>query len=430
MDRFRRLQTPVAAPARALGLMLAVAVALFLAAAARGVASRSPGGPGRAAPPDPAARSIARSNNRFGVDLYRQLRGAEGNLFFSPYSISSALAMTWAGARGSTESEMARTLLFTMPQDSVHAAMHALRTRLEDAAASGRYELAIANRLWGRQGQDFLAPFLETTRVSYGAALERLDFAGAPEASRTTINRWVEGKTKGRIIDLLPPGSITDLTSLVLTNAIYFKGRWPEPFRKDRTSDAVFHLDPARDVRAPMMNRSGRMLIAKLQGLKVLVLKYEGKDLSMAILLPNRVDGLADLEERLDADSLARWIDGARLEEVRISMPRFHTTSEFMLQDPLAAMGMPSAFDPKTADLSGTDGARDLFISAVVHKAFVDVGEEGTEAAASTGVVEGLSEARPLEPIPFIADHPFLFLIRDDASGAILFLGRLSNPLL
>lgn len=374
---------------------------------------------------------LSAANGRFAIDLYREMGGGvAGNIFLSPYSISSALAMTWAGARGQTQEEMGRLLRFAAPPESIHAAMRELRSSLEGVAQKGDIELSVANRLWGDRAYTFLPAYLETTREAYAAALEPLDFVGAADASRGIINRWVEKETKDRIRDLLPPGSIDASTRLVLTNAIYFKGKWAKPFAKDATHDEPFHAIPAAEASVPMMHESLKADLATTDGGRLLLLPYEGNALSMAILLPDEADGLADMEKGLTWEKLDSWIGSAAPRQVILSLPRFRTTSMFTLSESLAKMGMPSAFDPAKADFSGIDGKRDLCISLVVHKAFVEVAEEGTEAAAATGVVVGITSIAPVEkPVSFVVDHPFLFLIRDNASGAILFMGRITNPL-
>ncbi len=375
---------------------------------------------------------LSASNGRFAIDLYEQLAAAgEGNLFFSPYSITSALAMTWAGARGETASEMARVLHFSGTPETIHSAMHDFRVGLEATASKDSIDLSVANCLWGDRSHTFLPDFLSLTESAYGAGLEKVDFAGDAEGSRNTINRWVEDRTRGRITDLLAPGSVTGATRLVLTNAIYFKGRWNEPFQKDLTKDAPFHVTRSKDVTAPMMHAMTKARYAKAGEAGLLLLPYQGEHLSMAILLPDRTDGLAAIESGITWEKLDGWINDASSREVQLSLPRFRTTSSFSLGETLEKMGMPSAFDPGKADFSGTDGKRDLCISLVVHKAFVEVTEEGTEAAAATGAVEMLTSVREVpKPVTFIVDHPFLFLIRDNATGTILFMGRITNPLI
>jgi serpin B len=376
---------------------------------------------------------IADANNRFCLDLYGRLRGEPGNLAFSPYSISSALAMTYAGARGRTEEEMARVLHLPFGQDSTHAAFSMLRTALLEMASARGCTLSVANRLWGQESARFLSPFLETTRDAYGAELERLDFVHRSEDSRRRINDWTSEQTRRMIPDLLPPGSIHDLTRLVLTNAIYFKARWQGQFEGGVTTrEAFFYPSNAETLNVPMMHRLGGYPHARGEGLQILVMSYACSVSSMVILLPDSIDGLGKLESGLSAERIESWIAETQERQVLLALPRFRVTSSFSLGDALSNLGMSSALSMDDADFSGMDGERDLFISAVVHKTVVDVAEKGTEAAAATAVVMLASarELSPERPVSFTADHPFLFLIRDDRTGCILFIGRVTNPLL
>ncbi|MCA8988518.1 MAG: hypothetical protein KDA78_12790 [Planctomycetaceae bacterium] len=375
---------------------------------------------------------IAEGSNRFALDLYRQLRSEKGNLFFSPTSISTALAMTYAGAAGETEMEMAKTLHFEMPQDQLHDGMQAIQGFWRSPNKKAGIRLNLANRLWGQQSYEFLAAFLQVTRDKYGAELARLDFSQS-EAARQTINGWIEEQTENKIAALIPAGTLNADTKLVLTNAVYFHGIWSDPFKKDRTKDEEFHLTATEKITVPLMHRWDEFRYGAVDDLQVLELPYGDGSLSMVVLLPREIDGLPGLEDKLTLENLRQWMSSVKHEdEVKVYLPRFKTTSQFQLADTLKAMGMPTAFDAKAADFSGMTGNRDLFISAVIHKAFVDVNEEGTEAAAATGVVMAPTAApiqEPKEPPVFRANHPFLFLIRDNRNGAILFLGRITNPL-
>ncbi len=375
------------------------------------------------AAPDPQAE-VVRGNNQFAWDLYAKLREAEGNLFFSPYSISTALAMTYAGARGETAEQMAETLHFTLPNEDLHRAMGALVDALNRAGEEGDFELAVANALWGQSGYEFLDAFTEMVEESYGAGLERVDFQRETEAARQTINQWVEDKTNERIEDLLKPGILNPDTALVLTNAIYFKGDWASQFDENATADKPFTLADGDKIDVPMMYQKDEFKYGENDDCKIIELPYEGDRLSMLVLLPEKADGINDLEEKLSPDAIARWTEGMRKQEVHVYLPRFEITAEFSLKDVLVAMGMRDAFSGD-ADFSGMTGRRDLFISAVEHKAFVEVTEEGTEAAAATGVVMQRLAAIITE---FRADHPFLFLIRDNETDSILFIGRVANP--
>ncbi|HEX5268842.1 MAG TPA: serpin family protein [Gemmataceae bacterium] len=371
--------------------------------------------------------TVVKGNNQFAFDLYDQLRKKDGNLFFSPESISTALAMTYAGARGDTADEMAKALHFTLPPDKLAPAFGALLKDLNGEVRKPGYRLAVANALWGQKGEGFKDDYLKVTKDDYGAGLRPLDFAGNAEGARAEINAWVEKQTQNKIKDLLPPGVIDRMTRLVLTNAVYFKGDWQSPFKKDRTRDEVFDDGTDAKKRVPMMHQSARFKYLDAGDLQVLEMPYVGKDLSMVVLLPKKVAGLGDLENGLTADKLAGWLGKARGEEVVVSLPRFKTTSEFSLKATLEGLGMKKAFRVPGADFSGINGKEDLFLSAVVHKAYADVKEEGTEAAASTGAVLRPLSVRPPAP-EFRADHPFIFLIRDTRNGSVLFLGRVVDP--
>lgn len=374
---------------------------------------------------------VAEANNRFALDLYRQLRAEEGNLFFSPSSISTALAMAYAGAAGETEAEMAKTLHFQMPEKRLHEGMQSLQALWKSPAEENDIRLHQANRLWGQRSYDFLPAFLEITREHYGAELAEVDFAQSEEARRR-INAWVEEQTERKITELVPAGALSSNTRLVLTNAVYFHGVWAAPFNEERTTDEDFHVTAAEKVQVPLMHRQDEFRYAAVDDLQILELPYGERSLSMLVLLPREVAGLAKLEAELTFQNLQRWLASVKHEdEVKVYLPRFKTTSQFQLSDTLAAMGMQSAFDRDAADFSGMTDSEDLFISAVIHKAFVDVNEEGTEAAAATGAVIAATAApvEPEEPPVFRADHPFVFLIRDNRNDSILFLGRIENPL-
>ncbi|MBE3069917.1 MAG: serpin family protein [Planctomycetes bacterium] len=401
-------------------LLFVLAVCLPACAAA---AARRPG-----APADQAA--LAGSVNAFACDLYGRLAGEPGNLFLSPYSVSSALAMTWAGARGETAAEMAAALELppgwqTAP-DEAHAAFDAFSGRLN---AEGKpYAMAVANSLWGQKGYEFVPEFLGLLARHYGAGLEQVDFAKDTEGARKTINAWVEKKTKDRIKDLIPPGTLQALTRLVLVNAIYFKGTWESPFKKRATRAADFFAGAGRTVRAPTMRQTEHVRYAEAPDAQAVELPYKGGDLAMVILLPKEKGGLAALEKGLTAETLATRLEALEMENVAVSLPRFTMTWSSGLAKVLVPMGMARAFDGQKADFTGINAGKEPFwIAEVIHKAFVEVNEEGTEAAAATAVV-ALGGAAPAKPIEFRADHPFLFLIRDSASGTILFMGRVVDP--
>ncbi|MDD3933764.1 serpin family protein [Methanoculleus sp. UBA303] len=377
--------------------------------------------------------NVTAGNNRFAFDLYHQLaddpESAGQNLFFSPYSISSALAITYEGARGTTADEI-RSVLHLPANDTLRregfAGIDASLNR-----GDANYTLRTANALWAEETYPFLPDYIETARRWYSANATNLDFKSSPEASRATINRWVEGQTEDKIRDLLPPGSIDSLTRLVITNAIYFKGTWVDQFDANETREEEFLVSPNETVLVPMMHREDAVYgYTETDTLQVLEMPYahkSGTELSMLVLLPAGDNNLTAAEKVLDAETLADLRESLVRERVRVSFPKFTLETEYSLPGTLAAMGMSTVFTG-AADLSGMDGTRNLFITGVFHKAFVDVNEEGTEAAAATGTVIGVTSARPDTTPVFKADHPFVFLITENDTGTILFVGRVTNP--
>jgi serpin B len=373
--------------------------------------------------------TLVSGNSAFAFDLYQAVRGTDGNLFYSPYSISLALAMTYAGARGETEQQMADTLYFILSQDRLHPAFNSLDIELSQRGqgAQGKdgegFRLNIVNAIWGQKDYEFLTTFLDNLAENYGAGLRVLDFTEEPEKSRITINEWVSDETEGRIKDLLLPGSINPLTRLVLTNAIYFNAAWRYPFDEDATNDGPFHLLDGGEVTVQMMRQEKFLAYAEGDGYQAVELPYDGRELSMVILLP-QAGQFETFEKSLNAQRLDAVIKKLEPNQVALTMPRFEFESSFSLGETLAAMGMPDAFS--NADFSGMTGNRDLFISDVVHKAFVSVDEEGTEAAAATAVI--MPTSAPQGAIVEVTiDRPFIFLIRDIETGAILFVGCVVN---
>lgn len=366
--------------------------------------------------------AVVRGNTALALDLYQELRPAAGNLFFSPHSISAVLAVTYAGARGSTAQQMARALHFSDP-DQMHPAFASLQSRLAAVADKGQVQLQVANALWPQQGYPLRDTFLALAERYYGVQVTPLDYAAA-EAARRTINTWVKDKTEGKIEDLIPPGLLNELTRLILVNAIYFQGYWASRFDPRQTADAPFWVGPDIQVRVPMMGQVGTFRHGRGDGLQVLELPYEGADLAMVLLLPDQIDGLAELETRLTPQNLHRWTTNLHSGEISVSLPRFKIRFPFRLDGALRSLGMVDAFD--NADFSGLDGTRQLYLSAVLHQAFIAVDEQGTEAAAATAaVVHTLS----FVPTPvFRADHPFIFFIRENGTGSILFIGRVADP--
>ncbi len=374
---------------------------------------------------------LVAGNSDFAFDLYRTIRQTGTNLFFSPYSISEALAMAYAGARGDTEKAMVETLNFNLSPDCLHPAFNSLDLRFKERGkgAKGKdkdgFRLHIVNAIWGQKGYDFLEGFLDVLAQNYGAGLRVLDFINDTEESRVAINKWVSDQTEGRINGLVPKGAIDPLTRLVLTNAVYFNAAWESPFSKNLTSDDTFHLMGDIDITVPMIRQTKSFRYTEGDVYEAIELPYDGHELSMLILLPKA--GQFDAFEELLNTELVRAITGKlELNEVALTMPKFEYESNFGLKEALRRLGMRVAFEGG-ADFSGMNGNRDLLIQDVLHKAFVSVDEAGTKAAAATAVIMGMKFMRALA-IELKVDRPFIFLIRDIPTDSIIFLGRLLNP--
>jgi len=370
-------------------------------------------------------------NNAFAFELYQVLKQTGGNLFYSPYSISEALAMTYAGARGETEKDMAEALNFTLSQDRLHCAFNSLDLQLKQRGqgAQGKdgagFRLDVANAIWGQEGYQFLAQYLDVLAQNYGAGLRIVDFIKQTEQSRITINQWVSDQTEGKIKDLIPQGALNELTRLVLTNAIYFNAAWLYPFNEEATLNGLFYLLDGSSVMVPMMKQTESFGYAEGADYQAVELPYSGHELSMVILLP-KAGQFEDFEDSLDAELVKTVISQLETNEVSLTMPKFEYESSFGLKQALSTLGMGVAFTPD-ADFSGMDGNHDLLIQDVLHKAFVSVDEAGTEAAAASAVIVGIT-SMPALPTQLTIDRPFLFLIRDIATGSIVFVGRVLNP--
>ncbi len=367
----------------------------------------------------------AAASNAFAVDLYARLGEAEGNLFFSPASISYALAMTRTGARGRTAAEMDRVLHFAPDDPQLAASFGRLMSAL--TADQEFAVLRLANRLYGQTGCGFRPEFLGDLETRFGAGLEQLDFKADPEAARGVINAWVEQQTAQKIRDLLGGGSLTPATRLVLVNAVYFLGTWQKPFPVDATAEGPFHRAAGGDVTVPFMHVTGHFGYADSGDVQVLALPYKGGQLEMVLVLPNAGSPLADLEDNLDAALFAGWLAAPQTAEVQVALPRLHLETGFDLASTLRTMGMELAFSG-SADFSGMAADARLAIDKVVHKAFLDVDEKGTEAAAATAVTMKTTSVSPQRPRIFTADRPFILAIRQRDTGAVLFLGRVADP--
>jgi len=385
---------------------------------------------GIVAPDKPEATSpsdvIVAGNNQFAWELYRKIQLEPGNngknIFLSPYSISTALAMTYAGSRGNTAEQMARVLHFTIPQTEFSPAYAAVNARIVKTG-SKTYQLNIANALWGQKSYHFEADFLDLIRKNYEGGFQTVDYHD-PVSALKTINQWVERQTNSKIKDLLHLEDVDCLTRLVLTNAIYFKGDWEQPFNPKQTQTAPFTVTPGQVVNIPMMRQKGKFSYCRVTGAQILELPYAGKDLAMLVILP---DGdINSLEAGLTAARIREWRSQLETQKVEVSLPKFKFMTRYYLDQALPELGMGDAFLETEADFSGITGRKNLYIKHVIHQAMIDVNEQGSEAAAATAVVMD-AKSLSFNPI-FQADHPFMFAILHQATGSLLFMGRVTDP--
>ncbi|CAJ1081846.1 leukocyte elastase inhibitor-like isoform X2 [Xyrichtys novacula] len=377
---------------------------------------------------------LCKANTAFSLALFKQLSDNDktGNIFYSPFSVSSALAMVMLGARSNTAAQMSECLKTQECQDEIHSSFGQLLGELNKADAP--YALNVANRLYGEQSYQFVEDFLGDTRKHYDAELEAVDFISSSEAARININSWVEKKTQGKIKDVLAQGVVNTMTRLVLVNAIYFKGNWEKQFKENATRDLPFRLNKNETKTVKMMHQKSKFPLTYIPegSCQVLEMPYKGKELSMLIFLPNNIEddttGLEKLEQQLTYENFMDWTRPDMMDtvEVMVGLPRFKMEEKYDLKDILTSMGMVDAFDMGRSDFSGMSPANDLVLSKVIHKAFVEVNEEGTEAAAATVGIMMMRCA--MRPASFIADHPFLFFIRHNPSMSILFAGRYCSP--
>lgn len=413
---------------RGMCVPVALAGVALLTLSCSSTVERAP--PAPPAPPDADMPLQEKGEHAFALNLYARLRKPAENLFFSPFSITTALAMTYAGARGNTAAQMAAACGFDLPPERLHAKFGALIADLNsmERKAGTSHQLLVANALWGRKGMPFRNEFLELVQRDYGGSLQQLDFSD-PEGARRTINRWVEKQTRERIAEIIPRRVLSELTVLVLASAMYFKSKWAYPFNGPSTRHEPFTLLSGQTVSVPMMHQRQEISCgyAEDETCQVLELPYRGQSMAMVILLPKKADGLPGLETALAGGRLAKWLSALTGREVDVSLPRFTIATGFRLDETLKSLGMTSAFDPQAADFTGMLAEGGIWIGAVLHKGFVEVNEVGTEAAAATAV-EIMKSEQMEQPVVFRADHPFLFLIRDTKSRTILFMGRLMNP--
>jgi serpin B len=404
-------------------------VPLLLAACAAS-ADSGQSGSGEPAPTPASAEafaSAAEANRAFGLSLYQQLAAEPGNVVISPISLAGAFGPVSAGAQGETRAAIGRILRFPAEDARLHSDLGGMLRELESDRDGAR--VSIANALWLMLGFPVKPEFVAIAERSYDAEVDTLDFRDGAAAARR-INGWVDRETKGRIRELVDADTLDEYTALVVTNAVHFLGDWQQPFSANNTRPQPFHLADGSTREVPLMYAKRRVRYAETGDVQLVDLPYEGERLSMSVILPKRRGGLAEVERGLSESRLTEWlrtVDAARPQDVRIHLPRVQTETSYQLVEPLTAMGMGVAFDRQDANFRGI-ADQQLFISQVVHKTYLRIDEKGTEAAAATGIEVEVTSAPPSPPPVFRADHPFLFLIRDKATGAVLFLGRIAVP--
>jgi len=384
---------------------------------------------------DAQLQTLAQDNTAFALEFFNQLRDADGNIIFSPFSLSLALSMTLAGAERSTEQAMLDALQMNLPENEVHAVFNALLFAIEESQELGQdemegdqFQLNIANSIWGQADYIFKEDFLDILAQHYGAGIYSVDFRQNPESARNAINDWVAEETEEKIEDLIPSGAIDPLTRLVLANAIYFNGSWLHPFSQNATAQAPFYTLDGSEISVDMMKLYGeRFLYHQGQNYQALNLPYLSSDFVMTLMVPD-AGAYDDFEASLTLEGLSEMLAGMSFERVDLEMPKFDFESSVDANDPLIALGMGDAFDPDRADFSGITDEEELMITDVLHKATITVDEEGTEAAAATAVIIGVTSAMPDEPISLVIDRPFMFMIRHLRTNTILFMGRVVQP--
>lgn len=370
-------------------------------------------------------QKVVDGNNEFTFSLYDEINNTANNMFFSPYSISSALAMTYNGARNETKEEMAEVFKFSKDQEELSRSFSKLNDHIS-GQTSKKIQLDIANSIWGQEDYHFEKRFLSLNNKYYGAGVKEVDFKKNYKEIRKQINQWVEDKTQDKIKNLIKKNMLDPLTRMVLVNAIYFNGKWEYPFNKENTYQDKFYVYSECEMQTDFMKRTASMKYHEDDLAQMVEIPYANKSLSMMVILPKKKYGMEELENHLNHKLYQSYQKAMFSKRVNLILPKFKISDDYELNEPLKKLGMKSAFE-KDADFSGMTGTRDLFISNVVHKSYVDVNEEGTEAAAATGVVMRKTTA-VMETVDFKADHPFIFLIKDNKTNAILFMGRLMKP--
>ena len=369
---------------------------------------------------------VIKANNQFAFSLYKELRNDSENIFFSPYSISAALAMTYEGAKGKTAEEIQK--IFDFPADDISRRSSFAKIYNDLNKNENKYDLSTANALWGQRNFSFEEEYIKTVKDYYAGKLENLDFKTEAEESRKIINKWIEQQTNNKITDMIPSGAIDSLTRLVITNAIYFKGDWLIEFDKKNTRDQDFKISEGSEIKVPMMGLRGEKAefsYAETDDVQLIELLYQGEEISMLVILPKE-GTLDDFEKSLDYEKLSELKNQLEKQRVDVYLPKFKFETKSMLKQALSGMGMPTAFS-EYADFSGMTNQERLKIAEVIHQAYIDVNEEGTEAAAATAVVMKTVSISPIIPV-FRADSPFIFLIQQKDTGNILFMGRVLNP--
>lgn len=372
--------------------------------------------------------SLAESNNLFAVDLFRQIQSTSENLIFSPYSIGTALAMIYSGSGGKTAAEMRGGLYFPQ-RERLDPVASAMRKSLLSADTMRGTDFRVANAIWAQENFDFLPDYLARLEKYYDAPLTLMDFINMSnrEEGRKKINLWVEEKTNNRIQDLIQPGILDAGTRLVLTNAIYYHGGWILPFDEAATSPSMFHVSKKESIQTDFMHQTGSYPYYEDEEIQAINLPYNDKRMALTVILPRSIEGWRMISQVIDFERINLVLAGMAAREVQLALPKFSSELQINLRHALTSMGMGTAFS-RDADLSGMTGEKNLYVDEVIHKAFIEVNEQGTEAAAATAAIISLKSSLREEPVRFNANHPFVFFLLDRQTGCIIFAGRLVKP--